>query len=623
MRIASISIAALLLTLSFACSEHEPISSGPQPVEKAPSRFYERLPLLAKDSLPATDALAIAALNDGAAIYRYSWRWPNLLAQGYGAAGSLHFVTASGLSPLGEEALAVLEGGLDDAMWPEELHLDRIHELNKSSIPLPPIALEPGEQEVLIKWLEENPQLDDEARFALAIDAEQSPVSRWQQRFAAAQAANQAEADRLLELELAIADALLCYGDELWAHNLAAETDGKRLAFGDPRLRRARLVELMEALPQGELGARFAELMPKDIQYQRLREALKRYREIKAEGGWPQIEVAAKRLPLRRGHQGEVVELLQRRLAAEGYFQGPIDGKFGEALRDGLEAYQLTHQLDEDGDIDEEDLASLNRSVDYRIAQIEVSLDRWRDSRIGDDTFYIHVNVPDFHAEVWKDGERAHRFKVIVGNTGRYFSEERDDYVYINRTPLISAKMDFIIFNPYWNVPPRIVRELRRKEAEEPGHLEAKGYEVRGEGNSMRIRQPPGPDNALGMVKFQFPNRYDIYMHDTPRRNMFKHEIRAFSHGCVRVHEPLELAEVLFKLTGRRAPGAQVKKYLSAGEEDWTQLDEHIPVHIEYYVVRVDTAGRAHFGADVYRYDQALVDERLTRRGLGGELDAS
>src|SRR5690606_36624601 len=116
---------------------------------------------------------------------------------------------------------------------------------------------------------------------------------------------------------------------------------------------------------------------------------------------------------------------------------------------------------------------------------------------------------------------------------------------------------------------------------------------------------------VLGQVKFQFPNKYDVYMHDTDKRPLFKYPMRSFSHGCIRVDEPLELARLLFEHEERSAVKWRIQQYLQGGDEDWTMLREMVPIHIEYYTVRVDEEGTAHFGADLYRYDRPLVDQRL------------
>lgn len=435
------------------------------------------------------------------------------------------------------------------------------------------------------------------------------------------------------EAELLLADALLAYGHTLRWGNPAIADNAQRRAHGDARLvRQAMLEGFADALEAEDPAAFLAGLAPQFPQYARLQAALERYRSLAAAGSWPVIEppprANAKKLKkgekedkrlLREGDSGPAVEALERRLAAEGYFTGPVDGQFDRELTRALIAYQKTHQLSEDGDIEPADLESLNKPVEMRVAEIEVALERWRESRIGNDQTYIHVNLPDFHAELHHEGKLVHRFRVIVGNGARYFDEVRKEYAYINNTPLISAEMDFIIFNPWWNVTPRVAREIDADVAKNPKYLEENGFIVEGSGSSRRYRQKPGPKNALGQVKFQFPNRHDIYMHDTNNRHLFRHEVRAFSHGCIRVEDPLLFAEHLLRVDKRPGARSRVEQYLKSGDQDWTELKNGtIPVHIEYIGVRVDDQGGVHFGADIYRYDRPRVLARMRANGWSG-----
>jgi murein L,D-transpeptidase YcbB/YkuD len=311
---------------------------------------------------------------------------------------------------------------------------------------------------------------------------------------------------------------------------------------------------------------------------------------------------------LKRGSSSEHIPTVKERLRIEGYFDGDDSKTFTNELRRALLTYQRTHQLWENGWLTPQTMRSLNDTATERWNQIRLTLERWRESRVGPDTHYVHVNIPDFHASVWRDGERDMYFKIVVGSTSK---ERTDDgeLIYKHATPRFSDRLDYIVFNPYWNVPESIrEKELEPKFEEKPEHFEEKHYEYFTDRNGHRfLRQKPGPHNALGKVKFLFPNRYNVYMHDTPDKHLFKHPFRAYSHGCVRIQDPMKFAHYLLDLDGRWKDEKRQEKldewYAKEGET-WVNLRHELPVHIEYFVVRVDDNGHANFLADLYRLDR-------------------
>lgn len=370
---------------------------------------------------------------------------------------------------------------------------------------------------------------------------------------------------------------------------------------------------LQDASDAGTIEASMEAIAPPFEDYHRLVAAAKQYRRYAMAGGWETLSGPA---DLRSGANEPRVAELKARLAAEGYFHGDIhDPRFDRELRSAVLQYQETHQLQLSGTLSQETLDSLNVSATRRYAQILVTLDRWRETRVGEDfdDEYIHVNVPDFHAELWAEGERVHRFKTIVGSTRRWRDENGEMQV-DGRTVLFSDELQYIVYNPYWNVPYSLWRrDYAEKIAEDPFWLLDNGYEIvpTPEGGEL-LRQLPGPENALGMVKFLFPNEHNIYLHDTPGRHLFNSNFRNFSYGCVRIEDALGFAALL---TARDrgisldAANAFIEKTLAEQTEQWTTLRTYIPVHIEYYTVRVDDQGYTNFLADFHRYDSPLVDE--------------
>jgi murein L,D-transpeptidase YcbB/YkuD len=253
---------------------------------------------------------------------------------------------------------------------------------------------------------------------------------------------------------------------------------------------------------------------------------------------------------------------------------------------------------------------SVNVPVEDRIQQIKVTLARWRESGIGNDDYFVLVNIPDFHAEVWRGGKRDMRFRIVAGNTQWGCDRKKKIWTRVNATPLQSNAIRNVILNPYWNIPERIWKEeLVPEKKEKPDLFEEKGYECVqvGDEECGRLRQKSGGGNALGRVKFIFPNEWNTYMHDTPKKNFFTFPIRAFSHGCMRVQDPLDFAEYLLKTDGSYDEKS-FKKTLDGDIENNLRLKAPVPIHIEYYTVRVDDDGRLNFLADIYRYDQDRIN---------------
>lgn len=232
-------------------------------------------------------------------------------------------------------------------------------------------------------------------------------------------------------------------------------------------------------------------------------------------------------------------------------------------------------------------------------AEIIANMERWRWMPRDLGERRIEVNIPDYEAAVIDDGEVAARTRVIVGKEQ-------------TPTPIFSETMRYLIVNPYWNVPPSILRkEMLPKLAADPDYFRRLGYEVFHRAGRLVVRQPPGERNALGRIKFVFPNNFSVYMHDTPMHHLFAAQKRAFSHGCVRVDEPFRFAETVLG----RANGwsEQRVRKLIGGKERYVYLPKPLPVHIEYFTTYVDGAGRLQMRGDVYGYS------RRVREALGLE----
>ena len=351
---------------------------------------------------------------------------------------------------------------------------------------------------------------------------------------------------------------------------------------------------------RGDPLSRAIELMrPQDEQYTALREQLARYRELAAAGGWPGVPGGP---TLEPGDTTTVDRLtaLRERLAVENYIErGSIAAdSAGRAIYEGELAgavanFQRRHGIVVDSILGPGTLTSLNLTAEYRAGQIMANLERyrWMPRSLGDR--YIYVNVPAFRLDAYEDERAVLSMKVIVG---QQYADQA--------TPAFADSLTYIEFAPYWNVPEKIAEEeIWPKVNADPGYLERNEYEVVEERGRTRIRQRPGDKNALGKVKFIFPNNFNIYLHDTPERSLFQRDFRAFSHGCIRVEKPFELAK--YALAGTSWTEDRIEQAMD-GSNRQVVLKQKIPVYIVYFTAYVRD-GTLWFANDLYERDSRLV----------------
>ena len=341
----------------------------------------------------------------------------------------------------------------------------------------------------------------------------------------------------------------------------------------------------LEDAADGDAPARVLETMrPAHPQYGALVGALARYRRLAAAGGWPLVPAAAMK-PARRASSAAVLRV---RLQAS----GDLAGTDGRALTAGVKTFQRRHGLRADGVVDRATLEALNVPVEDRIRQIELNLERWRWQGFEAGGRTILVNVPTFQLHAYEDGREALTMRVITGAGD-------------TQTPIFAEEMDQVVFSPHWNVPANILEtEVLPAIRRDPGYLARKNMEmVRSESGAMAVRQRPGPTNALGLVKFLFPNPFNVYLHDTPGDALFAKPLRALSHGCVRLEKPEELAR--FVLRGSEWGDGAIARAMGSGREQFVTLPAPVPLRIAYFTTWVDPDGTVRFAPDVYRHDVA------------------
>ncbi|WP_369013623.1 L,D-transpeptidase family protein [Flavobacterium anhuiense] len=328
-------------------------------------------------------------------------------------------------------------------------------------------------------------------------------------------------------------------------------------------------------------------------QYYKLRDALKEYREIEKNGGWKTIEVGEDYKSLKVGDSSTVVAQIRERLFVTKDIQENNKSAICDTtLIKAMKNYELRHGYTPKNTILLEHINDLNISVSDRIKTIIVNMERcrWIDPELEKGQKYIEVNIPEFRLYIVEDGKIAFVSPVVVGRA-------------MTKTVIFSGMMSNIVFSPYWNVPPSIIKsEIKPGMAKDKNYLQKKNLEW----NNGAVRQLPGKNNSLGLVKFLFPNSSNIYLHDTPSKSLFERESRAFSHGCVRVAKPRELAIELLKVDPAWTP-ERIDKAMHAGKESWYTLKKKVPVYIGYFTAWVDRQGNLNFYKDIYGRDESMI----------------
>lgn len=368
----------------------------------------------------------------------------------------------------------------------------------------------------------------------------------------------------------------------------------------------ARQATVLENLAAGRDAAEVVErLRPSIPYYDRMRTALAAFRQAAERGGWPEVPegetlkegernagVAALRDRLMRGTDAQEAEL-----AAAGAADPTL---FDASLKEAVQRFQHRHSIDADGAVGAATLKELNHTVDERIAEMKLNLDRWRwlPNELGER--FVMVNIAGFEMEVVESGRAIESMSVVVGRLDR-------------QTPVFADSIQFVVVNPYWNVPDGIYsRDVRPAMERDPNYLVRNNMEI----VNGRVRQRPGPSNALGRYKFLFPNEYDIYLHDSPENHLFSRSRRDFSSGCIRLERPEDFARLLLELQTDGGSG-QLDRHLTHWNEQWIRLDRKLPVYLLYFTAWVDEDGTVRFHHDVYGRDRMLepqMEERLDAR---------
>jgi L,D-transpeptidase YcbB len=378
---------------------------------------------------------------------------------------------------------------------------------------------------------------------------------------------------------------------------------------------------LEQALKKKRIRETLMKFRPEQDSYARLRQALAWHRELLSKGEWPLVSTGP---VLKKKSASDRVVELRKRLAASGDLESgeAIGGRlFDEKLEQAIIIFQKRHGLKADGIVGSVTLGTLNVPLKRRIRQMELNMERLRWILGNPEQRSIIVNIADFNLAVIENGKSILSMKVVVGKP-------------YQSTPVFTANLTYLVINPSWNIPDNIARnEILKKIRKDPHYLAEqnikvlKGWGAREEeivpGTinwsvitadtlKYRFRQEPGPLNPLGRIKFMLPNRFDVYLHDTPSRRLFSENVRTFSHGCSRIEKPIELAEYLL----RHASGWTREKLLSEiekGTEQKVMIPDPLNVHFLYLTAWVDETGVLQFRDDIYGRDK-LLDEALLKK---------
>ena len=422
---------------------------------------------------------------------------------------------------------------------------------------------------------------------------------------------------QLGELELLLTDAVLRYAHDQQAGRFEPrQMDPAWFIAPTPAPDNA--TGLRTALDTHRLAQWLAGLPPPHRDYAELRKALARYRALAAQGGWPMFEEGPKLNP---GEHDARIPSLRRRFEISGELK-PADvsdaSLYDSGLAETVRLFQERHGLDPDGVIGTLTQAALNVSAQQRVRQLQMNMERWRWLPRQFEPHHIRINMAGFELQVMENDYPVLEMRVVVGRQ-------------LRSTPAFNSRLTHIVFNPYWTVPKIIAtQDMLPKLRRNPNFLQEENIELFDSWDAhaqpidpqfidwsrygrkyfpFRLRQRPGPHNALGQIKFLLPSGYDIYLHDTPHRELFSKSVRAFSSGCIRLQKPYELADYLLNVDTKWNPSTIADAVASRATKT-VRLSETEPIYLVYLTAWADVEGNVQFRDDIYernaRLDQAF-----------------
>jgi L,D-transpeptidase YcbB len=395
------------------------------------------------------------------------------------------------------------------------------------------------------------------------------------------------------DLDMVLSEGFMRYARDITRGAIDPDSVGDRWRI--PRSEAPGEQVLRSLVRGGDPGEVIAHLRPGTPYYGRMMSALARLQQIRDNGGWPQLPAD---IEVAEGDSSQAVAQLRARLAVS---DDPREARLAQRgaatptvydrdLLDALRHFQERHAIDRDGRVGSATLRELNHTVEERIAELRLNLDRWRWLPRDLGRLYVMVNIAGFELEVVENDRTIESMNVVVGQEGW-------------NTPVFADTIEHVVVNPYWTPPPSILREEIYPAMErDPGYLARNNFERTANGT---IRQKPGSGNALGQYKFMFPNDDNIYLHDTPADHLFSRVRRDFSHGCIRLERPADLARLLVSKASTHSPSS-LAGLLATGSEKWIPLRRPVPVYLVYFTAWVEEDGTLRFHHDVYGHDEEI-----------------
>lgn len=410
---------------------------------------------------------------------------------------------------------------------------------------------------------------------------------------------------QIIDLEILLTDAFLLQANH-YANGKIAPEDREESWYRFPK-NTSMATYFERAANEDNFCGMVESLLPQFPEYAQLKQILAMYNKM----NWDALPDVPWNLLLQEGNTDPLIVAIKRRLQMSGDLkQGPVDAYFDRDLTKAVLNYQQRHGLPNNALIRTATVQSLNVSVEKRVEQIKANMERWRWTPPTFSNQYIEVNIPAFELKMVESGQEVYREKVIVG---------RENYP----TASFSDSMTYIVLNPYWTIPRSIVNaELKLEVNSDPYHLvnnDIKVFKGNRSINSLDVdwkkanwdayvfRQGPNAYNPMGQVKFMFPNGHDIYIHDTPARNYFTNSRRSYSHGCIRVDQPLKFAEHILQRQKEPWDSVKINKVLFSQKETPVNLTTPIPINIFYWTCFIDN-GEINFREDIYSWDEKIHD---------------
>ncbi len=377
------------------------------------------------------------------------------------------------------------------------------------------------------------------------------------------------------------------------------------------------LSPMIQAATSGNVRAYLVSLLPLEKRYRKLVALLKNYQRMDR---FPKIAYSNK--PLKPGDYSSRVLQVKKRLQISGDYpkSAPLDKKFDETLRQAVITYQKRYLLKVTGEVDKTMTWYLNQPASKNIQEIITNLDKTKLYPKAFEKEYIEVNVPDFNLRYYINGEMVMKKGVVVGRIDR-------------PTPIFDDKMEYVVINPTWTIPDNLIkRDLIHVLREEPGYLQTHNIHVFRGNKEVRVTQEeldpyehsdkkvpwrfvqfPGDDNALGRIKFMFPNKYAVYLHDTDNKSLLDRRYKVYSSGCMRVEHPFDLADLVLRHARKPYSREDIERIIATDKPTTIRLKTPIPVHIVYFTVYEEN-GLAYFKHDIYLYDKIIEESTAGNR---------